>query len=240
MQAHSWESAVVGLRIAPDRLLVSEIFDSVQGEGPSVGRPCTFLRLGLCNLRCAWCDTPYTWDASRYDLRAEIRTMDLATVRHQVSKATRIVLTGGEPLLQQEALEALLHDLSATIEVETAGTLVPRERFAEQVAQWNVSPKLTSAGNGAKSRVDPALRWFAAQPSAFFKFVVQGEGDLVEAREMIETYGIPADRVWLMPEGTDAETLASRSAWLADHCIRDGYNLGTRLHITLWGDRRGV
>ena len=233
--------AVRRLRVGADRLLVSEIFESIQGEGPSVGRPSTFLRLGLCNLACLWCDTPYTWDSKRFSLAEELTDMRLREVAERVGDADNLVITGGEPLLQQQALEALLPDFTGRVEIETAATVLPSSTLLRRVAQWNVSPKLGSSGNTSdKRRVGPVLETFARLEHACFKFVVATEEDLEEATALLVELGIPPDRVWLMPEGVDAETLSRRSRWLAQTCIGRGYNLGMRLHVLLWGDERGV
>ncbi|HJL05673.1 MAG TPA: 7-carboxy-7-deazaguanine synthase QueE [Polyangiaceae bacterium LLY-WYZ-15_(1-7)] len=228
------------LRIAKDRLLVSEIFDSVQGEGPSAGTPSTFLRLGHCNLRCAWCDTPYTWDWERHRLEDELRAWDLdALAADLVARAPQnLVVTGGEPLLQRDALAALLPRLGKRVEVETAGTLPPE---LEGVAQWNVSPKLASSGNPLDKRWRPdVLRAFARREDAVFKFVIASEADLEELRARVSELALPPERVWLMPEGTDAATLAERGRALSEVCVQEGWRLGWRLHVSLWGDRRGV
>ncbi|MCB9616243.1 MAG: 7-carboxy-7-deazaguanine synthase QueE [Sandaracinus sp.] len=233
----------VKLRIVPDRLVVSEVFDSVQGEGPSTGVPSTFLRLGLCNLACVWCDTAYTWDARRFDLQDELRSRSLEEVAEDLAQRAlkNLVLTGGEPLLQADALDALVPTLTQRIEVETAGTLAPSPTLLAHVAQWNVSPKLASSGNAvSKRRRDDVLSTFASIDHAYFKLVIADDTDLEEARELLDVHGVPRERTWLMPEGTTPERIAERGRWLADVCTREGFRLGTRLHVVLWGDRRGV
>ncbi|MEZ4249092.1 MAG: 7-carboxy-7-deazaguanine synthase QueE [Polyangiales bacterium] len=231
------------LRIVPDRLVVSEVFDSVQGEGPSTGVPSTFLRLGLCNLACTWCDTAYTWDARRFDLQEELRSRALEELAEELTgrAPTNLVVTGGEPLLQADALDALVPTLTQRIEVETAGTLAPSPALLARVAQWNVSPKLASSGNPeTKRRRDDVLATFASIEHAYFKLVIADETDLEEARQLLDAHRVPRERTWLMPEGTTPERLAERGRWLADVCTREGFRLGTRLHVALWGDRRGV
>src|SRR5690606_36736468 len=136
------------------RLLVSEKFVSLQGEGASVGAPAAFLRLGNCNLSCSYCDTPYTWDGSRFDLDSDLRAEEIWDVARWVSEAApgRLIVTGGEPLLQQKQLVRLIQqvdDVSEArgvarlyIEVETNGTVRPLLDLLNRVDQWNVSPKL--------------------------------------------------------------------------------------------------
>lgn len=223
-----------------------EIFRTVQGEGPSTGVPAVFVRLADCNLRCSFCDTAYTWDWSRHDRARE--TVEVTDVVERLTKiasgAKTVVITGGEPLLQQDDLVDVARALverGLRIEVETNGTIIPQPALAENVAQWNVSPKLASSGNAERARLRPAaLGWFATAPNAFFKFVVCSEGDLGEVDGYVETFSIPKERVLLMPEGTDAATLSERSRWLADACVARGLRLGTRLHVFLWGAKRGV
>ncbi|MBI4492784.1 MAG: 7-carboxy-7-deazaguanine synthase QueE [Chloroflexi bacterium] len=222
-----------------------EIFASIQGEGATAGVPSVFVRLSLCNLRCSFCDTRTTWDWDRYDPKQEIITIDAADIVHRVEQAgpRNVVITGGEPLLQQRELAGLASELKARgmrIEVETNGTVKPEAPLAALIDQWNVSPKLAHSGNSPERREVPAaLQWFAAQPSASFKFVVVGPGDLEEVETLVARYGVPTERVLLMPEGTDTATLVQRSRWLAERCVQTGFRYGPRLHVFLWGDERG-
>jgi organic radical activating enzyme len=222
-----------------------EIFASVQGEGVTAGLPSVFVRLSLCNLACSWCDTKYTWDWAHYNPKVEILPLDMAEVSGRVQQAglRNVVITGGEPLMQQRDLATLAKELKATgrrIEIETNGTIAPDSILADLVDQWNVSPKLASSGNDPQKREVPvALRWFAAQPNAYFKFVVAAPEDLEEVRALVDGYHVLGEHVLLMPEGTDARTLVERSRWLAEQCIRSGYRFTTRHHILLWGDERG-
>src|SRR5690606_25864945 len=96
-----------------ERLLVSERFVSLQGEGISSGAPSAFLRLGNCNLACSFCDTPYTWDASRFDLSQELRAEEIPDVAAWLLRSSpgRLIVTGGEPLLQQKQLEEFFREI---------------------------------------------------------------------------------------------------------------------------------
>ena len=221
-----------------------EVFATVQGEGPSLGVPSVFVRLGGCNLQCSFCDTAYTWDWSRFDKKketVELAVDDVAALAIDVAKdgVRNVVFTGGEPLLQQGELAALasrMKDRGFRVEVETNGTVIPEPPLADLVDQWNVSPKLASSGNDlAKRHVASALAWFAGRPNAYCKLVVLSRDDLAE----IERLGFPKDRLILMPEGTDPTTLAERSRWLAEVCTAKGYRLGARLHVHIWGAERG-
>ncbi|MCK9519743.1 MAG: 7-carboxy-7-deazaguanine synthase QueE [Dehalococcoidia bacterium] len=235
-----------------DRLLLSrmpsgepEIFASVQGEGVSMGLPSTFVRLAICNLRCSWCDTAYTWDWSRYDRAQQIteRTPDDVLAALTALPPTNVVITGGEPLIQRRMLLPLVVKLTEAgyrIEVETNGTIVPGE-LEPFVDQWNVSPKLSHSGNEGLRRLNPAsLATFATCDNAYFKFVVQHEADIEEVEALREEYSIRPARIVLMPEGRSAAELGERSPWLAELCTQRGYRFSTRLHILIWGDKRGV
>ncbi len=222
-----------------------EIFASVQGEGVSAGLPSTFVRLAICNLRCEWCDTAYTWDWSRFDRDEQTLMLAPGAVAAEVAcrEPSNVVITGGEPLLQRRQLAPLarmLKDAGYRIEVETNGTVAPGP-LAALVDQWNVSPKLAHSGNAGLARVRPdALHALADTGRAWLKFVVRDPGDVAEAESIREAAGIPHDRTQLMPEGRSAAELSSRSPWLAELCAREGYRFTTRLHIYIWGDKRGV
>jgi 7-carboxy-7-deazaguanine synthase len=236
----------------PPRLLIArmadgrpEIFASVQGEGVSAGVPSTFVRLATCNLRCSWCDTAYTWDWSRFDRVEQVLELDIddsaASIRALPPR--NVVITGGEPLIQKRALAPLLWQLKSEgfrIEFETNGTIAPGE-LGGVVDQWNVSPKLGNSGNEGLDRLPgPSLQEFAVRENAFFKFVVDAPGDLAEVEALRDEFGIPPGRIVLMPQGTSAADLNARSPWLAEACTQRGYRFSSRLHILIWGDKRGV
>ena len=231
-----------------------EIFASLQGEGPSAGRPCAFVRLSRCNLACVWCDTAYTWHFTGddrphlgdaiFDRAANQVALDEAEVAARILALgqDRLVVTGGEPLLQGAALARLAPLLAGmTIEVETNGTVAPHPDFTPHVAQWNVSPKLKHSGNRVDlARIPERLSGWASEPKAWFKFVVATPEDAAEALALVDAYSIDRSRVFLMPEGTDSATLRSRERWLAEFCLSAGIRLSDRLHIHLYGDTRGT
>lgn len=225
-------------------LVVSEVFGpTLQGEGPSAGQAAGFVRLGRCNLACQWCDTPYTWDWESHDPAAELTTMavDDVLARLDAMDVNLVVVTGGEPLLQQRHLPPLLEGARARglrVEVETAGTLAPTLDEG-LVDRFNVSPKLANSGMAVERRYRPdVLRAFQAGGRAVFKFVVAEPADLDEVDAIVAECGLGP--VWVMPEGTDAATVLARMQELAPHVVARGWNLTPRLHILLWGDRRGV
>ena len=223
-----------------------EIFHSIQGEGVYAGRPAVFLRLALCNLACVWCDTRYTWDWEHYDQRKEVAAVSVDKAEEEIRRfdCRNLVVTGGEPLVQQRALTPLLERLkdgSFWIEVETNGTIVPQKKLLAIVDHWSVSPKLENSGNTLFARENPrAHRLFRDLPSTHFKYVLEKADDLSELRAVMDRYEIPPDRIILMPQAQDRDTLLERSRWLVDICKSEGYLFSTRLHILLWGNRRGV
>jgi organic radical activating enzyme len=233
------------MAIASATLKVSEIFESLQGEGVSSGAPCVFVRLAQCNLHCSWCDTKYTWDFERYRYEDEVHEQSVAEVARIVNAAPsrRLVLTGGEPLLQQRALKEFFARLAPDIavEVETNGTIVPDPSALSRVNQWNVSPKLANAGDPAQFRIRPeALTVLRDTGRAYLKLVVNGEADLAEADALIARLAWPSDRVVLMPEAADREQLRARSFAVAEAARARSYRFSSRLHLELWGGRRGT
>lgn len=227
-------------------LVVSEVFGpTFQGEGPSMGRTAAFVRLGRCNLACTWCDTPYTWDWSRHDPAVELHeetAEELLARIDTMGPVALLVVTGGEPLLQQRRLPPLLRgarERGLWVEVETAGTLAPEPDVAELVDRFNVSPKLASSDNPVERRLRPdVLRAFQAGERAVFKFVVRDATELDEVQAVVDECGL--GEVWVMPEGTDAASLTARMQALAPAVLARGWHLTPRLHVHLWGDRRGL
>ena len=230
-----------------------ELFHTLQGEGPSLGAPAVFLRLSLCNLHCQWCDTPYTWnwektpwkhnDGTKFSKTEQILELAPAEIAPLLSAfpCDRLVLTGGEPLLQQEALVELIDLLDFTfIEIETNGTQVPSPDLASRITAFNVSPKLSNSGieESLRLKTEP-LNFFSCSEKAIFKFVVCSEADLTEIAALQSRFEIPSNRIFLMPEGRSPGELEARAHWLADICRDQGYRFTPRLHVLLWGDKRG-
>jgi organic radical activating enzyme len=222
--------------LATRTLRISELFLSIQGEGPSAGTPAHFLRLQGCDVGCSWCDTKYSWDAAG---GRELELDELWTQAQALGEARLLVVTGGEPL-QHPALAAVLEgalERWSRVEVETSG-IAPPPRSHPRLF-YNVSPKLSSATPRAAGTWAHVKAWLA-EPRATFKIVIAGERDLEEFLTRQRDHELPKARVMLMPEGMSAETLAERAAWLAPLCVRHGLRMSPRLHIWLWGARRGV
>lgn len=225
---------------------ISEIFYSVQGEGCLLGVPSVFVRTSGCNLRCAWCDTPYTsWTPEGGERSVESILGEVA------SYSTRhVVVTGGEPMIAPEigALTAGLRAAGLHITIETAGTV-----FHEVTCDlMSISPKLANstpgereggrwAGQHDRLRYRPTvLRGLMAVCEHQLKFVVSEQADLPEIRAVVQETGAAKNRVVLMPEGLDSTALRERALWIVEACKAEGWRFSPRLHVDLWGSKRGV
>lgn len=236
-----------------DRLIVSELFGpTVQGEGPSTGVPAMFVRLGLCNLDCHVCDTPYTWDWTGKNGPPQDRNALVHMPVHEVvaritercGPARLVVITGGEPLVQAAGVRKLADALIGQgfdVEVETNGTLAPP--LSAPGLRYNVSPKLSAMLHDAAQREVPgALAEFltpAYRGRVAWKFVLANPTDLPELDAFVARHQLPPHRVWLMPEGTTVTAQVVRLPWLAEAAIQRGMNLTARLHVLAWGNERG-
>ena len=230
-------------------MLISEVFYSLQGEGSLVGVPSVFIRTSGCNLRCAWCDTPY----ASWNPEGKNRSIDELIAEIDRHPTEHVVLTGGEPMIAAgiRELAAELKLLGYHITIETAGTVAP-EGIACDLA--SLSPKLlNSAPNSVEHAVwhkrheatrwqpDVIRQWIERYPYQF-KFVVSSPTDVDELEGMLKKLGreIPRHQVLLMPEARSLDTMRQRAVWLPDLCKARGYRYAHRLHIELWGNKRGV
>jgi len=227
-------------------LNVNEIFGATaQGEGPHTGYRVAFLRVAGCNLSCVWCDTPYSWDWKRYDRSEESHPMTLQEIADEINKmgVNRIVVTGGEPMLQQRHFAKLQQLTGCDLDIETNGTVKPSDLNKDLVDLFCVSPKLSHAGDPEQQRIKTEVlsefAELAKQGKAFFKFVAEKEEDFVEIEELIEKANLPEEHIWVMPEGADYDTHLKHLRELAQPIIDKGWQLSSRLHIIIWGTERG-
>jgi len=225
---------------------ISEIFYSIQGEGMLAGMPSAFVRTSGCNLRCSWCDTPYTsWEP-------EGAPMSVAAIVAEVRghPARHVVVTGGEPMIQPEMGELTegLRDAGLHITIETAGTVqapVACDLMSISPKLANSTPREREGGRWAavherlRCQPDVLVHLMASYPYQL-KFVIAAPNDLEEMEHLLDAVRADRARVVLMPEGIDAVTLAERGRWLAEVCKERGYRFSPRLHVMLWGNRRGV
>lgn len=224
---------------------IAEIFYSIQGEGMLAGVPSVFVRTSGCNLRCKWCDTPYTsWNPEGNEM-----TVDQIVSQVTGFSAQHVVVTGGEPMMFDAVVELTrsLKQSGMHITIETAGTVY------KDVAcdLMSISPKLANStphdrDGGRWAAQHDRLRY---QPEVLkklmafehqLKFVVMSPEDLAEIQELLTDVSADRSRVVLMAEGTKAETIRERALWIAEICKREGFRYSPRLHVDLWGDKRGV
>ncbi|MEV7707000.1 7-carboxy-7-deazaguanine synthase QueE [Streptomyces sp. NPDC088922] len=229
------------------RLIIAECFGvevpTFQGEGPSCGHPALFIRLSRCNLTCVKCDTKYTWDWSRFDPRKESTKRSVADLVAwaQSSPVGLVVITGGEPLIQQARLVPLVRGLTAAgkrVEFETNGTIAPAPELMADGIRFNVSPKLASFGvEETKSIVPAPLESFVASGRSAFKFVASTVVDLDRIAELADAHRLAP--VWVMPEGTTPEAITATTRVLADAVAARHWHFTTRLHVLAFADARG-
>lgn len=225
---------------------ISEVFATVQGEGLLAGVPSLFIRVSGCNLRCVWCDTPYT----SWQPEGEVKSVEeLVEWTAEFPLYKHAVLTGGEPMIFPETVELThrLRDRGMHITVETAGTVY------QPVAcdLMSISPKLANSApwdrepRWAVRHEELRIQWDVLQRlvkeyECQLKFVVAEPGDLAEVEGIVTRLSVEPRRVLLMPEGVEASALDARSRWLVEICKETGYRFCPRLHILIWGHRRGV
>lgn len=225
-------------------LRIAEIFASIQGEGSWVGTPSVFVRVSGCNLRCAWCDTPYaSWqpEGSMFSVPEVFTQLSSYGVKH-------VVVTGGEPMLFEPVVElcALLRSAGLLITIETAGTV-----FREvECDLMSISPKLSNSSPSAESgwrekhettrRNLSALRSLIGRYNYQLKFVAS-PAEIPEIKALLNELGDPpADRVMLMAEGRDSALLHEKEKELVPICLAEGWRLSPRFHLDLFGDTRGT
>jgi len=226
---------------------IAEIFYSLQGEGRLIGLPSVFIRTSGCNLRCVWCDTPYTsW-------RPEGKSLSVEKILREVEKypTRHVVITGGEPLLAPDLghLAAELKTAGKHITIETAATIfrkLPGDLFSLSPKLAHSTPWKKAPGRVAERHEAQRLNFAAIQNyldgyDYQLKFVVARPGDLDEIEAVLARLSrVDRARVLLMPEGTTRRALAARSGWLAEICKQRGFGFTPRLHIELFGNRRGT
>lgn len=216
---------------------VAEVFYSIQGEGATAGLPAVFVRLQGCSVGCAWCDTKYSWDPEA----GSAVGLDPLVEQVLAYPCRRVVVTGGEPL-ESPLFVPLLRALGGrgfSIEVETSGILPPPPSV-DRAIQWNVSLKLGGSGVDEARRLSPdAIRSFLAR-EAWWKFVVTSDSDVSEVLQLAERFALPRARILLQPEAVRRKDLLERSPRVVEACKRHGFAFSPRLHLLLWGAKRGV
>ena len=211
-------------------MLISETFYSLQGEGELTGVPSVFIRTSGCNLRCNWCDTPYaSWNPEGTD-----RSVDELVAEVRATPTRHVVLTGGEPMIAKNIrdLAQALREAGQHITIETAATVAPAGIACDLAS---MSPKL---GNSAPDARLPeawrarheATRWNPDAVRAWVEVTRDGR----------KVTDIPRHKILLMPEAVSLEKMRERAAWLGELCKERGYRYAHRLHIELYGNKRGT
>lgn len=249
MTFQNYEQEMNKWDINTTKIKVNEIYKSFQGEGVNSGCECVFLRLSTCNLHCGFCDTPYTWDWKRYNYKEETKEYTIPELAHKIRmfKTFHIVVTGGEPMLQQNQLYLLFKELQAYgkkyyFEIETNGTVLPKHEFAMMVDQFNVSPKTSNSGNNIElldKVYAKTLPEYDAYPQVSFKFVINNKNDIEEVVEKFLPF-IDMRKMMFMPEGKTPQEILEKSEWIKEYCVKTGIHFSTRLHILKYGSKRGV
>jgi 7-carboxy-7-deazaguanine synthase len=239
-------------------LFLCEHFRGVQGEGRRNGVPSIFIRTYNCNLRCTWCDTPYSFDNK--DKRYKFTYDEFDQLLKENPNIHMVTFTGGEPLLQANTIAEFIskkYQMMETdhliYEFETNGTVDPDpiiNMIKENVfddeypkVHFNISPKMGNSGNSFENRfVRENFDKLISQPLSNYilKFVISNQADLDEVEEFIVPYGILPQQVWLMPEGYESKKIIKGGQWLSDVCLAKGYNLCIRNHVILFENAMGV
>lgn len=241
---------------------ISELFYSIQGEGKRTGKPSFFIRTNFCNLRCKFpdgnlCDTYYTsWFPDDENNIGEMNIDEIVN-RYKEVMCGDVVISGGEPTMYADELEPLCKKLRESnndviITIETNGTYFGN--FADHADLISISPKLNSSTpfktdyekmhsknrlnietfrkyNELKSKDIIDIQW---------KFIFTGEGDIDEIKELQKLVGFENKDIYLMPEGVTKEELDAKRKSVIEACIDNGYNYTDRIHILVWGNKRGV
>ena len=235
-------------------LPVSEVFYSIQGEGMTTGVRSVFLRLGGCNLMCGGQGTQFdkelhngaTWrcDTIEVWMKASLQEFELILDGYieKLQKGAHLVITGGEPMLQQDKIIEFIRYLDAQVknlyvEIETNGTVMPSKEMIDRINQWNVSPKLSNSGNEKGIRFVRPVLDILVQLNSQFKFVVAHESDI---QEVLDQYSFLGRKTWLMPAASDEDQLKSNSLSTAEAAKKYDFNFSTRMQIVLWNQVTGV
>lgn len=227
-------------------LLLTEYYTCLQGEGPTTGKPSHLIRLFGCSMKCHWCDSKYSWtEKEEYDYIKVVKM--LKQFRKKYPRVNDVIISGGEPLEQNiTPLIILCKIFNWRVEVETNGKpksnkelyQTEKDKLPPFVDQWNVSPKLLTKEIIRRYRKE-RIELFIKRNSCF-KFVVKNKEELEEATKFIKSRKIPKDKVYIMPNAVTGQELKRVSLKIIDDVIKKGYNLSPRLHVWLFGKKRGV
>ena len=241
-----------------NKLAISEVFYSIQGEGKTMGIPSVFVRLGGCNLMCGgmgtqfdgelhngaeWrCDTVEVWMKAKAKEIKNILPKDCVTA---IKNGAHVILTGGEPMMQQTSLESFIRYVKKEInedayfEVETNATILPNEFLLKEINLWNCSPKLSNSGNDKSMSFKPEVIKELNKFHTIFKFVINNKKQWKELEDLYLPI-IDRRKIYLMPAGENQKLLEENKLRVAELAIDNYLNFTTRLHIEIWNKKTGV
>jgi organic radical activating enzyme len=248
-------------KLHKEKLLLSGdgVFETIQGEGPSIQTPSVFIRLHSCNLHCVFeggqiCDSWYTWKTDTKEYLTEWSLISVEELLKEVLqyKSRNIVFTGGEPLLQQKQILQFMQLFRTKVpsnerisfEIETNATIKPLEQFEvytqAHVLRFNCSPKLSSSGNDTKLSIKRNVLQYFNTLNSVFKFVVTKDSDIEEIEHLQNQIPLSKEKIWIMPEGTDSADIIDKTRNLVKIAIEKQWHVTTRLQVILWGNKRRV
>jgi len=213
-------------------MYINEIFKSIQGEGFN-GYPAVFIRFSGCSLNCSYCDSKY------HTKRRELNKKD-----EKLLKKEKVwIITGGEPMLQQNNILELIEKYKPKhVVIETNGTLKIKKRLVLLLeVVFSVSPKEKRFQLQNSNSVEPIiLTQFKEDGSFYVKFVYSDKKSRRFIKKIIKKYNIPNYSVYIMPEGKTIKELKEKQKEVWSYCIKNDFNYSPRLHIEIWGNKKGV
>tara|TARA_R110000751_G_scaffold180179_1_gene286604 strand:+ start:1801 stop:2532 length:732 start_codon:yes stop_codon:yes gene_type:complete len=240
------------------KLAISEVFYSIQGEGKTVGIPSVFVRLGACNLMCGGMGTQFDgelhndaeWRCDTVEVWMNAQSMEIDKIlpedcRQAIRKGAHIILTGGEPMMQQKGLESFMKYVydnlkhNAFFEVETNGTIMPNEYLLLNINLWNCSPKLLNSGNDRSQAFKSEVIKVLNNVNAIFKFVINKNKEWEEIKELYLPI-VERQKIYLMPAGENQKLLNENKLRVVEMAKDNYLNFTTRLHIEIWNKKTGV
>ncbi len=227
--------------------IAENFMDTIQGEN-MVGVPSTFLRLQGCTLNCVWCDTAEVWrQGNPYSVDEILDIWDQTGLLFKFEEGQHLILTGGSPLKQQDALIELITKVKeispkTIVEIENECVLMPKQEMIDLVDIWNNSPKLKNSGMNELVRYKPeVLTKVSGLENSYFKFVITSEEDWQEIKnDFLDPGCIKKEQIVLMPEGQTREELQKHYDIAVNIAVRENVRFTDRLHVTIWNKKTGV
>lgn len=237
--------------MSTNKLKLAEHFLSLQGEGKTIGTPSIFWRFSGCPFLCKWCDTVEVWKkGTSYTYEEMYQLFNSVGYFSRLNHHTHhLVITGGDPLLQQEAIAGFLAFCSERgeqvgnwfIECENQGFIQPLPIFAGYVSLWNISPKLENSGIAEERRIVPSnIEFFVNRCQAIFKFPVDAPNDLMEVLAFQRRFALQSGRIWLMPVCATRAEHEVKGRAIAEMAKQYGLKFSPRLQLVLWDKANGV